>query len=735
MRRALRTFILILSLCVLAGCSDAPAKMSSEEIPTDAPTESGIEDTEPPYVPSMPEDTSTGRSEPRIVDTVYPTDDIVIADIIPTDDGYAVSGEGAGDSTFGIQKALNDCARNGGGTVYLPAGDYVIKSRLTIPPYVTLRGDWQDPDEGNDYGTVIHIACASSDNSRRGTITLGGSGGIVGLTFYYPEQSIDNVKPYPFTIFTDGKAGERYMLSTVKNVTVINGYRGIGACTAKVDGIYPAHEQLSIENFKGTFLHTAAEVYNQADVGTWQDISVSNKYWADASERFKCSDGEALRDYTKKNTVGLTLGDLEWTEFVGLGISDCKTGIQIVNGKRIEFAGSLLDVEIKDCEVGIKLDALDIRWGMLLAHAEIDGGIVNNTDGLVKLCDVKVNGITKGNIELDDSAAAMPVPDTKKAYRKPTPHLFVLDADKTGAIDATSAIQSLLDEAGATGGVVYIPGGVYRVDGRLNVPEGVELRGASSVAVRDELDAKGGTVLLCRYGDGAEFDAERDRAFITLDKHAGLNGLRIVYPDNGPYDRTYNTTYTVRARAEGVYAVNTCIVASAYGIDFRDCDGHFVKKVITCCYFNAFRLGGSGGYLSGCLQNGTVITRCRVSESPTWLTREELIWQDLFDPTLRRECRYIILECAEGETVYNTFAYGCANFLICEGSTVKAFNIGADNLGAECAQIVMNGGALTVVNAMRYNGYSFDHVKGRLEIYNRLTIEDKSEKTYIDIKN
>lgn len=78
------------------------------------------------YIPdpldTVLEDKSTGVSSPRIIDTVYETDDVVIADIVPTEDGYAVSNDGIGDSTAGIQKALNDCKQNGGGTVYPPGG-------------------------------------------------------------------------------------------------------------------------------------------------------------------------------------------------------------------------------------------------------------------------------------------------------------------------------------------------------------------------------------------------------------------------------------------------------------------------------------------------------------------------------------------------------------------------------------------------------------------------------------
>lgn len=695
-------------------------------------------------------DASTGKSNPRVVTTKYPTEDVVVADIIPTEDGYAVSNNGMGDSTAGIQKALNDCARNGGGTVYLPAGVYAVSGKIQIPPYVTLRGDWQDPDTGSEYGTVIFIYQESKPEYSaeagvtEGTFMLGGSGGVLGLTVYYPEQSLDNVKPYPFAFYTNG-SGNNYMLSTVKNVTVLNGFRGIGACCTPTG----AHEQLTVENFKGTFLLCGAEVYNQADVGTWQDVVISNKYWTQVSgANMQAADGAKLEAYTKANAVGLMLGDLEWTEFESLKVSDCKIGIRIVPGKRIQFAGSLLDIELLNCEKGLVIDELDRRWGMVIANSTIENGIYNESfknnaggePGLVKLCNVKVTGEKKGEITEDASQISQYVIDYKKTYVKPNANLYVANLDKTGATDVTAALQAILDEAGATGGVVYLPGGVYRFDGAITVPAGVELRGSSSIATRDQGGDYNGTLLLCYYGDGAGFDAVSDAAFITLNgDYAGLNGVRIAYPANGPRDTNLNTTYAVRGKGKGVYLVNASIAGAAYGVDFRGCDEHYIKKVSTCCYYNTFLLGGKNGMLSGCLQNGTVLVRCSIPGRQNWIkeTQDEL-HGILFASILGKYSQYIILSGAENETVYNTFAYGPATLITCnDNSTAVVANIGCDNVGgyglygsSKSPMIVMNSGDLTIINMMRWNGTSYQHNGGTLKMYNRITINIKNEATY-----
>ncbi len=690
------------------------------------------------------EDKSNGKVNPTIIQTKYPTEDVVIAEIDVVKDGYAVDPTGKGDSTKGIQKALNDVSKAGGGTVWLPAGTYVISDTITIPAFVTLRGDWQDPDTGNEYGTIICVwnesgdAYAADKEVSEGIFMLGGSGGVVGLTVYYPHQSLTDVKPYPFTFYTNG-SGTNYMLSTVKNVTVINGYRGIGACCTPAG----AHEQLTVENFKGTFLYCGTEVYNQADVGTWQDVTISPKYWQNALSanvinvlsRATAPTADEVAKYTLENAVGLKLGDLEWTEFESLKVDGYMIGIEIVQGKRIQFAGSLYDTQILGCGKGLVVKDLDPRWGMVIARSTIENGIYNATNGAVKLCGSKVTGDMQGQIMatfIEDDLSDFEV-DYLASYRKPTNlQLFVLEVTSKTA-DCSAAIQALLDQAGqAGGGIVYIPAGHYRLDNPLTVPAGVELRGASSVAGRDQGGLSAGTVFECYYGDD-DHNGVNDQAFITLaGEYAGLNGIRIIYPENSNLNPNLNTTYTVRGTAKGVYIVNCAISASAYGVDFRGCDEHFIKKVTTCCYYNTFAVGGKGGIVAGCLQNGTVIYRTSASGLVNWPTSEGEIWAQLFDPITRLENQYIIVEGATDQLIYNTFIYGCANMIVNRDSTgTLAVNIGSDNIGSNAAQILMESGSMVVINSMRYNGRSFDYIDGELELYNRITINDKNEVTKV----
>ena len=722
------------------------------------------------------DDVRVVEPEAQMIDTVYDTKDIVIADIIPTEMNYAVDKTGATDSTAGIQAALNDCYAAGGGTVYLPAGTYVISDTIDIPSYVTLRGDWRDPDEaGTDYGTVIRVemdAVNSSDEDAvtqaeyNGIFELHGVSGAVGLTVYYPEQNISNVKIYPHTFYVVGIQEVKVMLPTVRNVTVINGYRGIGASIDQ-----GSHESMQIENFKGTFLHTGIYLQRSADVGNGKNISISNRYWINSSlEDGNRPDETTLDTYTRNNAVGFTFGSVEWSQFTNVTIEDCNVGIQTVEAResRPRFAGSFYDLHITDCHIGVDTDYLDMRWGMNIAKSSIAGskyGIQNNgyksslfaerESGYIQLCDVEVSGgiggWAKNKVIVEEADLSSYQVDYDKSYVTPDERMIIanLSADK----DASVKLQACLNwMSKAGGGVVYVPAGIYSFYQPVVVPAGVELRGSATVATRDQEDVCEGTLFFCYYGDEGGVN---DTAFITLaGENAGLNGVRIVYPNNGVLidnetNKTYKTTYTVRGKAEGVYMVNSMIAASGYGVDFRDCDNHYIERVVTCCYYNTFYLGGTGGTISNCLQNHTVLRRTAAPLNTTSFSNSDE--KKLLFGIMKQENHYIILQEAEDEVVYNTFAYGAMTMLTNLDSTgTQVINMGTDKVGASSAQLVMDGGSMTGVNILRSNttseeavnttldgayltsgiaSKSYKYIAGALNLYNRLlmVLEDGEE--------
>jgi hypothetical protein len=187
----------------------------------------------------------------KIVKTVYPTVDIVVVDYDVTD--YGADLTGITDATAAIQNAINACYNSGGGTVWMPAGTYKVNGTVFVKSFVTLRGDWRDPDtSGTGYGTVISAQLPYGDYGPV-LFQIVGSAGTMGLTVYYPNQNTASPVSFNYTFnlgASPGMAGT-YMASNVINCTMLNSYRGIGI--GAIDHT-KVHECGTVRNVKGTVL-------------------------------------------------------------------------------------------------------------------------------------------------------------------------------------------------------------------------------------------------------------------------------------------------------------------------------------------------------------------------------------------------------------------------------------------------------------------------------------------------
>ncbi len=660
-----------------------------------------------------------------------------VMDVSALSDPYYAVGDGVKDSTAGINTAMSDLAALGGGTVYLPAGTYVISRPLIVPSFVTLLGDAADPDVPGDFGTVIYVNMPEGDPNGPGLIQIGGSAGVKGITVYYPHQHFNDMKTYPFTFYITGE-GDTHMLHSITDCTLINSYNGIGSSISGAT----AHEQTTIENVRGTVLNIGYKAMNESDVGTTTGLTFTNSVWAEAGAKYEAPDRAALDAYTLSHTHGLVLGDLEWHQFYDVSVSDCLYGIHFIDGPRISFAGCFYGLSVKNCVYGIAADpdSLDSRWGVSISDSVIEGStlaISNLSDGNIILGNTAVKGETEGKacaeFSYDGGVDITPV-----SHQAPAHYLYTVKADKTGASDAAGPIQAALDTASLSGGIVYLPAGRYRLNACLTVPPGVELRGCSSVATRNQSFNAGGTLLLSYYG----YD-EDDSPLITLGgDNAGLSGIKILYPDNNPQKKPLSsaykkTSYAVKATGKGVYVENTEITAASGGIYMYRADGFVIKNLMGFCYDNMITSEGfAGGYIEGCLQNGNFISRIglklqNVSGYEDWPDEPELK-SLLFDPISRKTSVFLRIVDSAGITGRDLFAYGVRTLIYQENSPNTRFiNIGADNLGGSMLDI--NGGSFAALNTMRYNGrlYSTDSLSA-VTLINSISIGGRSKRSDAD---
>ena len=408
------------------------------------------------YVPTYVSYASTDELKtvgPILVTPKYESNDTIVADYIikPATDSST-------DMYSIIQNTLNECHAQGGGTVFLEEGIYYISKSITVPELCTLRGDYQDPDKVTDastlnYGTIIvtdvydvyknkygpdnyleNSTCDLSndaqgifgdfpDMEKTGLFNLSNSSGVVGLTIYYKNQNINAPIVQPWTFYYGNRR-----LMTIKNVTLINSYLGIGRSTA--DGGSQSdqvHEMLMIENVKGTVLKKGVLLHNSSDVGTVAGLSLEPKYWADANLSALGESGtkptiDAIMSKTRSlYGLGLVLTDIEQQQIANVTIKGYKNGVYIPKDdedqsavnvqirRRAMGSGLIYNLKVSNCEFGLKAEdgyELDWRCGYYISNSSIEGSmyaIYNNSkdfmgrQGTLQLNDVELKGRVGGN--------------------------------------------------------------------------------------------------------------------------------------------------------------------------------------------------------------------------------------------------------------------------------------------------------------------------------------------------
>jgi hypothetical protein len=191
---------------------------------------------------------------------------------------FGAQGDGVTDDTAAIQKALDAAAADGGGVVQLPAGQFLIRTRLTLPRHVTLEGVWRKPNRGEpaDKGTVLLAVEGKGSEDGPPFIALQENSCLSGVTIFYPEQIRANPPhAYPWTI--QGKGDDCGIL----NVTIVNAYQavdfGTHACGRHyIDGLYAYPFKM------GLYVNQCYDVGRLNNIHFWPfwDLDPDSPLWA-----------------------------------------------------------------------------------------------------------------------------------------------------------------------------------------------------------------------------------------------------------------------------------------------------------------------------------------------------------------------------------------------------------------------------------------------------------------------
>jgi len=200
-------------------------------------------------------------AQPRLVETVFPTADVVVASRVLEPTG--------GDCTEIIQTAIDEVASGGGGVVFLAAGQYRINGRLVLKEGVILRGDWTAPDAGVK-GTVLALYAGRGEEEGTEIIGMQRGTGLRELSFWFPEQDAARPVPYPWVARTTRDVTGNN--TTIMNATIVNAWQGVR--------IGPEWNELhTIRNLHMTALKTGLSIDTVTDIGRLHQVLVSPRVW------------------------------------------------------------------------------------------------------------------------------------------------------------------------------------------------------------------------------------------------------------------------------------------------------------------------------------------------------------------------------------------------------------------------------------------------------------------------
>lgn len=341
------------------------------------------------------------------IKTVYSTKDWVISDFVVTDPMFGAKAEPGFDNRAAFQAAIDAAYESGGGVVYIPAGNYEFHSTqigiksvrvrqgtsenkkdfnyeyvLRLHPGVQLRGDWAAPESNNGMvlGTILEVRVgknapnydgsvkswwndSQAGNALRTTYTsiadrfieMNAGTGVTNLSIWYPEQNINDVKPYPWTLFqTQGNC------ATIEHVTLVNSYNGFNSAPSELHYVLDSYI---------TALNKGIEVHVCTDIGRIENVSISPEYWAKSGLPGAPTLAE-LTAYTKANSVGFQMHRSNWEYISYLHISGYKTGIWI--GREPGFADApnaqLYEAHVDNCENGLYVEDVN-PYGILISNS------------------------------------------------------------------------------------------------------------------------------------------------------------------------------------------------------------------------------------------------------------------------------------------------------------------------------------------------------------------------------
>lgn len=270
---------------------------------------------------------------------------------------HGAKADGTTDATAAIQAALDE-ARTAGPICFLPAGRYRLNGSLVVPPGVTLCGaSGGVPHSEQTNNTALLALGGRGAPEGEPLVTLKPNAVLRNVIIHYPEQTLPEVVPYPWSVRIDGE------LCQVTDVTLTNPYQAIDAGTKW-------NELHLLRNIFACPLKVGVYIDQCTDIGRVENVHFNPNFWTRMAWPPRFPGGD-IKAYLEKNLVGFKIGKTDW-EFIsnsfvifpriGFHFDDFGHG---PGNAVITQSGS--DI----CPVAVRVDRSQDHAGVQIANAQI----------------------------------------------------------------------------------------------------------------------------------------------------------------------------------------------------------------------------------------------------------------------------------------------------------------------------------------------------------------------------
>lgn len=215
-----------------------------------------------------------------------------------------------------IQATLDKAAASGGGTVFVPSGEYSITSVLKVPANVRLAGVFSSPSSRNQGPVTVFSVSDTSSVLNAPLITLCDGASLTGITVFYNDQDPSSVKEYPYTVSCE--SGKSF---TIKDICLENSYSGISVSS-------PSAENVTISNVYMTAFHSGVRIEYCSEKLTMTDISVNPVYCKNVYPSSSFTSGD-LDLYLRENLVGIYVAATGDVYCTSAEINTSKYGLEV----------------------------------------------------------------------------------------------------------------------------------------------------------------------------------------------------------------------------------------------------------------------------------------------------------------------------------------------------------------------------------------------------------------------